>query len=87
MPIIIIFVILHVMFKFNHSEQLMTIASDAIFALYNILLISGARQATLGMKKKGIKIIDISGNKISLMRSICRYLVYDAIYSKYDICT
>ncbi len=54
----------------------LSIASSSIHALYDILLLSGGKQATLGMRKKKIKIIDMNGARISLKRSLFRYILY-----------
>lgn len=68
-------------FSLNNSRAqiIIYLVFGAIFALYDILFLSSAKQATLGMEKKGIKIIDKYGNKISIIRSSFRYMMFAII--------
>jgi uncharacterized RDD family membrane protein YckC len=83
-PIIIIYFIVSFLYEDQRSSDIALIISTLLCTLYEVLLLSGAKQATLGMRKEKIKMVDVHGNRISIVRSIYRYMLYGITISLID---
>ena len=78
LPIIVLSAVLY-----RYEDKLIStiafIVTVLSFLLYEGLFLSGAKQATQGMRKEKIKVVDLNGNRISIARAIYRYMIYWAI--------